>query len=158
MGIKDRLKFIAKSYLNSFIESARSAPRQRPGDPDVTFTDDDEVVGMSDDEFEKQWERFQEEQRQYRESQGHQKKEWEDQGPRRRTGERTIEQCYRNLECPVGADLKTVRTHFRRLMKKFHPDLHTDNKTNQEAANRISQIITECYQQLEKHLQAKGQR
>ena len=155
MGIKDRIKFIARSYLNSFKDGSRTS--RRAPDPDIQFEDDDDAATMSEDDFERQWAEFQKEQA---ERARDQKPEWQQEGPppRRPSGERTLEQCYQNLECPVGADLKTVRTHFRRLMKKYHPDLHAANKRNQEAANRISQIITECYQQLEKHLESKGQR
>jgi DnaJ-domain-containing protein 1 len=153
MGISDRLKFIARTYLNSFLDSSTSRERSRP---DVEFVDDDDFRRMSDEEFEARWEHFQEEQNRSGSSQ--RESYHEPPPPRKLSGERSIEQCYRNLECPVDADLKTVRSHFRRLIKRFHPDLHADNKRNQEAANRISQILTECYQQLETHLQSKGQR
>jgi|GEM_PF-1135241 len=153
MGIKDRLKFIARTYIHSFLESTSS---REGSQPDVEFVDEDGFRKMSDEEFERQWEEFQKEQHRSRANQ--QASDEYSPPHKRRPGERTIEQCYKNLECPVGADLKTVRTHFRRLIKRFHPDLHADNKRDQEAANRISQILTECYQQLESHLQSKGQR
>jgi DnaJ-domain-containing protein 1 len=148
MGIKDRLKFIAKSYINSFLDGQERG--SRPSRPAV----DDEDETISADDFEKQWAAFEEEQRRWKSQEQQQRTET----PHRRPGERSLEQCYKNLECPVGSDLKTVRTHFRRLMKKHHPDLHAGNKTAQEAATRISQIITESYQQLEKHLESLGQR
>jgi DnaJ-domain-containing protein 1 len=151
VGIRDRIKFIARSYLNSLRESAR-ASASRP-DPDIVFEDDEEPV--SDEEFEKRWQEFAKDRV---EDARQRDRERAEPPPRKRSGERTMEQCYQNLECPVGADLKTVRAHFRRLMKKYHPDLHTANKRQQDAANRISQIITESYQQIEKHLQAKGQK
>ena len=151
MGIANRLKFIARTYINSFLDE--KVARTHKG-PDVQFVDEEEVRSMSDDEFERQWREFEEDQRRERAR----TRTTDQSPPRRRSGERSIEECYKNLECPVGADLKTVKTNFRRLIKRFHPDLHSDNKRNLEAANRISQILTECYQQLEDHLQARGQK
>lgn len=155
MGIKDRLKFIARSYLNSILEKDGSS--RPPPDPDLSATDSDddvELKGMSGDDFEKQWAAFEEEQRRYKASQQHHSSQ---QGPRR-PGERTLEQCYQNLECPQGATLQVVKVHYRRLMKKYHPDLQPQDKRSQEAALRITQIITESFNQLEKHLESKGQR
>jgi DnaJ-domain-containing protein 1 len=150
MGIKDRIKFIAKSYINSFLDGQERAPRA-PSEP---LDKEQEEETISADDFEKQWAQFEEEQRRFKAQQGQRAES----PPHRRPGERTIEQCYQNLECPVGADLKTVRGHFRRLMKKYHPDMHANDKRGQEAATRIAQIVTESFQQLEKHLEAKGQR
>lgn len=148
MGIKDRLKFIARSYINSFLEGSEKPQRREP-QPET----EDEEIKFSEDDFEKQWAQFEEEQRRWKAQHG------QHQGPpHRRAGERSIEQCYKNLECPVGADLKTVRTQFRKLMRQYHPDLHAHDKRAQETATRISQKITESYQQLETYLESKGQR
>jgi hypothetical protein len=147
MGIKDRLKFIARSYINSLLDG-QEKPQRRAPEPG----DDEENI--SGDDFEKQWAQFEEEQRRWKAQQQQQ----EQAPPRARPGERTIEQCYKNLECPVGADLKTVRTHFRKLMRQYHPDLHANDKRAQETATRIAQKITESYQQLETYLESKGQR
>lgn len=164
MGIKDRIKFIARSYLSSIMDD-QGTPRSTPN-PDVTFEDatsdqattsDHELKGMSEDDFEKQWAAFEEEQRRYKASQ-QQHQQSSQQSPYRRPGERTLEQCYQNLECPTGATLQVVKGHFRRLMKKYHPDLQPQDKRSQEAALKITQIITESFNQLEKHLESKGQR
>ena len=48
--------------------------------------------------------------------------------------------------------------NFRRLMKKYHPDLQPKDPRSQEAASKITQIITDSFNQLEKHLESKGQR
>ena len=158
MGIKDRLKFIAKSYINSILDGteARQTRSTPEADPDIHIVDeDDDFKKMSDDEFEKQWAAFEEEQRKYR---AHQRAAGgagggQQQGPRRGGSERTLAQCYQNLECPAGSDLKVVRANFRRLMKKYHPDLQPQDKRSQEAALRITQIITESFNQLEKYLE-----
>src|SRR3712207_8056160 len=57
---------------------------------------------------------------------------------RSRQGERTLEQCYQNLEAPIGATLQVLRGNYRRLMKKYHPDLQPKDQRSQEAADRKS--------------------
>src|SRR5579884_4244650 len=142
MGIKDRLKFIAKSYINSILDGSERRTRVTPeDDPDIRIVDDDDdLKKMSDDEFEKQWAAFEEEQRRYRAQQAKSDAGGAHQGPRRAGSERSLAQCYQNLECPMGSDLKIVRANFRRLMKKYHPDLQPKDKRSQEAAVRITQI------------------
>ena len=162
MGIKDRIKFIARSYLSSILDEKgdrrTTTLDHTPGhvdDPDIKIEDDIDLKGMSGDDFEKQWAAFEEEQRRYRASEA---KQGQSHGPKPRAGERTLEQCYQNLECPAGSTLQVVKVNFRRLMKKYHPDLQPQDKRSQEAALRITQIITESFNQLEKFLEAKGQR
>lgn len=152
MGIKDRIKFIARSYLSSMLDDKGERRTKIDDDPDIKIDDDVELKGMSNDDFERQWAAFEEEQRQYRASQA---KQQQSQSARPRPGERTLEQCYQNLEAPVGATLQVLRTNYRRLMKKYHPDLQPKDQRSQEAALRITQIISESFNQLEKHLEKK---
>lgn len=155
MGIKDRIKFIARSYLSSILDEKADRPTSLD-DPDIKLDEDVELKGMSNDDFERQWAAFEEEQRRYRASQA--KQQSSQQQARPRQGERTLEQCYQNLEAPVGSTLQVLRSNYRRLMKKYHPDLQPKDQRSQEAALRITQIITESFNQLEKHLEAKGQK
>ena len=158
MGIKDRIKFIARSYLSSLTDrdgQGRATPTE---DPDIKLEEDVELKGMSGDDFEKQWAAFEEEQRRYKASQQASGSGGSGNTGPRRPGERTLEQCYQNLECPSGATLQIVKVNYRRLMKKYHPDLQPKDVRSQEAAVRITQIVSESFAQLEKYLEGKGQR
>lgn len=67
-----------------------------------------------------------------------------------------IQQAYLRLECPVGSDLKTVRTSWRKLMRKYHPDRFPGDEKKREAATKVAAAINEAYQKLEDHLKALG--
>jgi curved DNA-binding protein CbpA len=45
-----------------------------------------------------------------------------------------------------------VRKAYRTLMRKYHPDLHTDRPENQRTANELTQKLTDSYKLLEKKL------
>lgn len=64
-----------------------------------------------------------------------------------------LKKYYERLEVPVGSDFETVKQAYRRLMRKYHPDLHA-NKTpeKQKAANEVSAALTQAYNELEKVL------
>jgi DnaJ-domain-containing protein 1 len=64
-----------------------------------------------------------------------------------------LKRYYERLEVEVGADFEAVRAAYRKLMRKYHPDLHA-NKTpeKQRAANEVSAALTQAYNELEKAL------
>jgi DnaJ-domain-containing protein 1 len=74
--------------------------------------------------------------------------------PPRRTaaGDSAIRKAYAALETPAGSDFETVRRSYRRLMRKYHPDLHAGTPDKQRAATDLTQRLTEAYKTLEKHL------
>jgi len=74
--------------------------------------------------------------------------------PPRRTaaGDEAIRKAYAALEIPAGSDFETVRHAYRRLMRKYHPDLHTGRPDKQKAATDLTQRLTEAYKTLDKHL------
>ncbi|HEY2902359.1 MAG TPA: J domain-containing protein [Polyangia bacterium] len=63
-----------------------------------------------------------------------------------------IRKAYAALEVPPGSDFETVRSAYRTLMRKYHPDLHNDRPENQKAANELTQKLTDSYKLLEKKL------
>ena len=63
---------------------------------------------------------------------------------------------YANLEVPYGADWETVRKSWRRLLKKYHPDLHGDDPEKRRIANELTAELTRAYRELEKALQTDG--
>jgi DnaJ-domain-containing protein 1 len=74
--------------------------------------------------------------------------------PPRRTpsGDEALRKAYAALEVPPGSDFETVRKAYRRLMRKYHPDLHTGSPEAQRAANDLAQRLTQAYKLLEKQI------
>ncbi|MFH0901672.1 MAG: J domain-containing protein [Pseudomonadota bacterium] len=65
---------------------------------------------------------------------------------------------YAVLELPYGADFETVKAAYRRLMRKYHPDLHGHSPEKLKAATEVSVALTQAYNELEKTLQGKSRR
>jgi DnaJ-domain-containing protein 1 len=63
-----------------------------------------------------------------------------------------VQKAYAALELPVGSDFETVRKSYRALMRKYHPDRHTQTPEKQRAANEVAQRLTDAYKLLEKRL------
>jgi DnaJ-domain-containing protein 1 len=63
-----------------------------------------------------------------------------------------VQKAYAALEVKPGADFATVRQAYRTLMRKYHPDHHTESPAKQRAANEVAQRLTEAYKLLEKRL------
>lgn len=144
MGIKDRLKFIARSYINAFNEGERRSsfrsPPEAPPEGEAPFDEMD---------FEAQWAAFQRE---------------EDERSRREGGSynapppgskeaRTLSQCYKNLELRDGASYEEVKAAFKTLMRKYHPDKFGHDKAKADAATKVAQTVTESYQILKRHFE-----
>lgn len=51
---------------------------------------------------------------------------------------------YAALEIPYGADLATVKSAWRRLQKKYHPDLFSNDLERYHLAQEISQGLNEA--------------
>ncbi|MFC1525373.1 J domain-containing protein [Candidatus Latescibacterota bacterium] len=56
---------------------------------------------------------------------------------------------YANLELPYGAGLDRVRSSWRRLMKQYHPDLHSQDPEKRRVADELTARLTEAYRELE---------
>jgi DnaJ-domain-containing protein 1 len=72
--------------------------------------------------------------------------------PPRRTaaGDQAIRKAYAALEVPPGSDFETIRKAYRRLMRKYHPDLHSRSPEGQKAATDLTQRLSEAYRLLER--------
>jgi DnaJ-domain-containing protein 1 len=62
---------------------------------------------------------------------------------------------YEVLEVAYGADWETVKSSYRRLMRKYHPDLHHKSPEKQKAANEVSSALSVAYNELERVLAKK---
>jgi curved DNA-binding protein CbpA len=63
-----------------------------------------------------------------------------------------VKRAYAALELAPGADMITVKSAYRRLMRKYHPDRHAGSKDKEKAAHELAQKLTAAYETLEKHL------
>ena len=72
--------------------------------------------------------------------------------PRTAAGDDAIRKAYAALEVPAGSDFETVKKSYRRLMRKYHPDLHIGAPEKARAATDLTQRLTQAYKTLEKHL------
>jgi len=72
--------------------------------------------------------------------------------PRTAAGDDAIRKAYAALEVPAGSDMETVKKSYRRLMRKYHPDLHVGSPEKARAATDLTQRLTQAYKTLEKHL------
>jgi DnaJ-domain-containing protein 1 len=77
--------------------------------------------------------------------------------PRARPGSQDAQiiEWYKVLDVPYGADLAEVKTSYRKLMRKYHPDMHAANPQKQKAANELSLRVTAAYNGLADHLEKK---
>ncbi len=69
------------------------------------------------------------------------------------TGDPDLRSCYANLEIPYGADLKTAKTAWHRMMKRYHPDLHGKDPRKREIATELTRKLTEAYREIERSFQ-----
>ena len=61
-------------------------------------------------------------------------------------------QYYANLEISPGSDREAVKSAWKRMMKKYHPDLHESNPGKRKAAHELTLRLTESYRILDKEL------
>ncbi|HSZ83559.1 MAG TPA: J domain-containing protein [Polyangia bacterium] len=169
MSIGKRLIDLARSELNSLLDKAAEVdePEDRSSDRAGDRSGDrwndrwsGELGNISDGELQAELER----RRQAREE-----AEEAARGPRpasasarpsggpraeppRRTaaGDQAVRKAYAALEIPPGSDFETVRKAYRRLMRKYHPDLHGGSPEAQRAATDLTQRLTEAYKLIEK--------
>jgi DnaJ domain len=67
-------------------------------------------------------------------------------------GDKRLRELYAQLEVPYGASFEDVKKSFRRLMRKYHPDLHAGNPQKQRTATQLTMSLTQAYNELEQHL------
>jgi DnaJ-domain-containing protein 1 len=66
-------------------------------------------------------------------------------GSSKSSDQKTIRDYYANLEVPYGADMKTVKKSYRRLMQKYHPDRYANDPEMEELATELSQELSQAY-------------
>jgi DnaJ-domain-containing protein 1 len=69
-----------------------------------------------------------------------------------RQAEDPLAQYYANLEIAPGADREAVKSAWKRMMKKYHPDLHDTDPEKRKTADELTRRLTESYRILDKEL------
>jgi DnaJ-domain-containing protein 1 len=75
--------------------------------------------------------------------------------PRPGTTDAKVAEWYRVLDLGVGAEMAQIKTSYRQLMRKYHPDMHAGNPQKQKAATELSMRVTVAYNGLVEHLEKK---
>jgi len=75
--------------------------------------------------------------------------------PRPGSSEAKAAEWYRILDLQPGADMAQIKTSYRQLMRKYHPDMHAGNPQKQKAATELSMRVTTAYNSLVDHLDKK---
>lgn len=71
--------------------------------------------------------------------------------PSKNSAMENTENRYRaNLEVDAEADFSTIKANYRRLLKKYHPDLHANDAEKQKIAEQISRQLNEAMNYFEK--------
>lgn len=68
---------------------------------------------------------------------------------------RQLRVWYARLEIPNGSEVGEVRQAYRKLMRLYHPDVHSHDPESERLATRISQDLTVAYEGLLRHLGEK---
>jgi DnaJ-domain-containing protein 1 len=75
--------------------------------------------------------------------------------PRPGSTEPQLAEWYRVLDVQPGAELPAIKSSYRQLMRKYHPDMHAGSPGKQKAATELSMRVTGAYNGLMAHLDKK---
>lgn len=75
--------------------------------------------------------------------------------PRPGSNAAQVHEWYGVLNLSPGADMAQIKSSYRQLMRKYHPDMHAGNPQKQKAANELSMRVTTAYNGLVEYLEKK---
>lgn len=75
--------------------------------------------------------------------------------PRPGSTEAQAADWYKVLDLQPGADLAQIKSSYRQLMRKYHPDMHAGSPQKQKAATELSMRVTTAYNGLVAYLDKK---
>lgn len=75
--------------------------------------------------------------------------------PRPGSTEAQVLEWYRVLNIQAGADMAEIKSSYRQLMRKYHPDMHAGNPQKQKAATELSMRVTTAYNGLVSYFEKK---
>ena len=71
--------------------------------------------------------------------------------PRTSSSDAQLADWYKTLNLTPGVDFADIKSAYRQLMRKYHPDMHAGNPQKQKAANELSMRVTAAYNGLQQH-------
>ena len=83
------------------------------------------------------------------------KSEQQAKAPRSSGADSELAGYYSNLEVPYGSDLETVRASWRRLVRRYHPDLHGTDPEKQRVATELVKGLNHAFEQVRKRLEKR---
>jgi curved DNA-binding protein CbpA len=75
--------------------------------------------------------------------------------PRPGSQDAQVAEWYRVLDLSPGAEMSQIKSSYRQLMRKYHPDMHAGNPSKQKAATELSMRVTAAYNGLVAYLDKK---
>lgn len=75
--------------------------------------------------------------------------------PRPGSSEAQLLEWHKTLDVPLGADLAQIKSAYRQMMRRYHPDMHAGNPQKEKAATELSMRVTTAYNGLVSHLEKK---
>jgi len=75
--------------------------------------------------------------------------------PRPGSTEAQLLDWYKTLDLQPGADMAAIKSSYRQMMRKYHPDMHAGNPQKQKAATELSMRVTTAYNGLVAHFEKK---
>lgn len=75
--------------------------------------------------------------------------------PRPGSSEAQLLEWHKTLDVPLGADMAQIKSSYRKLMRRYHPDMHAGNPQKEKAATELSLRVTTAYNGLVSHLEKK---
>jgi DnaJ-domain-containing protein 1 len=75
--------------------------------------------------------------------------------PRPGSNEAQLAEWYRVLDVQPNSDMALIKSSYRKLMRKYHPDMHPGNPGKQKAATELSMRVTSAYNGLVAHYDKK---
>jgi len=64
----------------------------------------------------------------------------------------TERKYYAILELPYGADFKAIKASYKKLLRKYHPDLYQNQPEKLEKAKKVTEKINEAYSYFERKM------
>lgn len=61
-----------------------------------------------------------------------------------------LAEYYANLEIPYGSDMESVKASWKKLLKKYHPDMYSQDTEKKRIATILTQKLNEAYRAVEK--------
>ena len=165
MSIFDRLRTVVRANLNNFLDAQAERRRQeREAGHDRPRTENENNRGAGKHEDFEDIGNFRQSARDNGPAKGSSRRSSRErnnanrssherpssESRRRPSWNHTLAQYYANLELPYGSSPKEVKAAWRRLMKRFHPDLHSSDSQKQDTANALCQELTKARKETEK--------